>query len=100
MYDARNKKGSFYNGILNYRRHYKQTADVSFAQDSMFEMSDEEKENTRLFLKTCVLPRDKNDLKEKMLESKKYRNELITENFDEYKKIWDFYFVCPDLVSN
>lgn len=99
MYDAKNRKGAFYNAILNQRRKYKNTAEVSFLQNSVIELNDEEKEAVRLCLKTCILPRDKKILKEKMIDSKAYRNEMITHDFDQYKQIWDFYFACSDLVS-
>lgn len=71
---------------------------MSFNQNSVIELSDEEKEAAKLCLKTCVLPRDKKYLKEKLIEFKAFRNEMITQDLDEYKQIWDFYFVCTDLV--
>lgn len=100
MYDAKSKKGALYNGILNRRRKNNQTAEISICETSSIELNDQDKEDVKNFLKTCVLPRDKKALKAKLVEFKVYRNELITQSFDEYKEIWNFYFVCPDLVSS
>lgn len=100
MYDAKNHRGALYNAILNYRRKFEQTVETSILMcESIIELSEEEKNDVKNFLKTCALPRDLEFIKSKLTETKVYRNELITQSFDEYKQIWNFYFVCPCLVS-
>lgn len=98
MYDPKNKRGALFNAIQNNRRKQKQTAEISFCEFSVIELSDEEKKEACNFLKTCILPRDKELLKSKLVDLKSYRNELIVHSLTEYKSIWNFYFVCPDLI--
>lgn len=75
------------------------TAETSICESSQIEMDDQEKDNLKNFLRTCHLPKNKSLLQEKLIESKCYRRELIENAFDEYKELWNFYFVCPQLVS-
>lgn len=92
------RKGVLYNAVLNARRKNNQTAEISICENSFIELTDQEKLDVKNYLKTIALPGDKKALKAKLVEFKVYRNELITQSFDEYKEIWNFYFVCPDLV--
>lgn len=99
MYDAKKKNGALYNTIRYKRKKcHKITAEVSFCESTPTEMTDEEKADLKLFFKTCRLPHNKDALKSKLMESKSYRIEMIANEFDDYKEIWNFYFVCPDLV--
>lgn len=62
-------------------------------------MTDEQKDHVKNYLKTCRLPADKDGLKVSLSQYKEFRKDLIYNSFDEYKSIWNFYFVCPDLVN-
>lgn len=100
LYDSKKRRASIYNGIYNERRKIDQTtAEASFCERSVIELTEHDKETAKFFLKTCILPRDKDELKIKLAEWASFRNEMITTSFDEYKSIWNFYFTCPDLVS-
>lgn len=63
-------------------------------------LSIEDRPDIKNYFKTVVLPKDLIELKRKMIEHAAYRKELILHEFNEYKGIWDFYFVRPELVSN
>lgn len=52
------------------------------------------------FFKNCVLPRDKEKLKEKLKESVSYRRELVHCIDTNFEESFSFYFVSPDLVIN
>lgn len=99
MYDAKKKRGALLNSIAYKRKKsLKRTAEVSFIDTSATEMTNEEKADLKMFLKTCRLPHNKDDLKSKLVESKSYRIKMIADEFEDYKEIWNFYFVCVDLV--
>lgn len=93
------KSGSFYNAIL-YRRKRRSDADRSVLNVSLVEITEEQKDQMKNYLKTCRLPSEKDSLKVILAQYKDYRRDLIMNSFDEYKSIWNFYFVCPDLVNN
>lgn len=75
------------------------TAETSICESSQNEMTEQEKENVKNFLRTCHLPNNKRLLEEKLIDTKTYRRELIEDAFDEYKEVWNFYFACPPFVS-
>lgn len=58
----------------------------------------EDHEEVNHFFKTIVVPKDLDKLKEKLIEHAAYRKEMILHQFEEYKEIWDFYFVCSHMV--
>lgn len=62
-------------------------------------MTDQQKEKVKNFFRTAVLPANMNSVKMTMAQYKDYRIELIRNSFEVYKSMWDFYFVCPELVS-
>lgn len=59
---------------------------------------EEDHEDVKIFFKTVVLPKEIDDVKQKMVEHAAYRKELILHDFEQFKEIWDCYFVCPILV--
>lgn len=101
MYDAKNKKGALYNCISYQRKKHLKSShkNTSILESSQVELIDQEKADVKNFFRTCHLPKDKDVLKAKMVESKEYRREMIHSSFGEYKEMWNFYFVCPELVS-
>lgn len=82
-----------------YRRCKRRRAEESIVNASMIEMTEEQKDCVINFMKTCRLPAQKSELKAILSQHKHYRMDLIRNSFDEYKSVWNFYFVCPDLVS-
>lgn len=95
MYDVSRRTGALYNAIT-YRRRYHRRSSI---QPSTVDISMEEKEELLKFLKTCVLPKDREDLEDILTKYKEYRRNLIVEDVEEYLEICKFYFVCPDLVN-
>lgn len=92
------KTGSLYNAIV-YRRRRNRVTERSIVEASLCELSQEQKDRVIHFLKTCRLPNDMDGLKLTLSQYKDFRMDLIRNSFDEYKSVWNFYFVCPDLVS-
>lgn len=92
------KSGKLYNAIL-YRRKQRGDGERSILNATLVEITDEQKNRVKHFLKTCCLPADKDALKVTLSQYKEYRRDLIHNSFEEYKSIWTFYFVCPDLVN-
>lgn len=98
MYDAQNKKGALWSCILYKRKKSsKRTAETSICEEKS-DLTDDEKNDLNTFLKTCRLPHNKNAMKEKLAWSVNHRITMIAESFEVYKEMWNFYFVCPDLV--
>lgn len=96
------KSSSLFNAILYRRRRRRRQTNPalqSFLNDSIAEMTDEQKNSVMNFFKTCRLPAQKDAVKLTMAQYKDFRINMIHNSFDEYKQIWLFYFVCPDLVS-
>lgn len=93
-----NRSGTLYNAII-YRRRRNVAAERSAVEASLCELSSEQKDRLMHYLKTCRLPGDKDALKATLSQHKDFRMDVIRNSFDEYKSVWDFYFVCPDLVS-
>lgn len=91
------KSGSLYNAIL-YRRRQQGDADRSTLNASLVEITEEQKDQVKNYLKTCRLPSYKDAFQVILAQYKDFRRDLIGNSFDEYKSIWNFYFVCPDLV--
>lgn len=92
------KTGCLYNSIV-YRRTKRRRTEQSIIDDSLTEMTEEQKDCVKNFLKTCLLPAQKSQLQTVLAQHKNFRVDLIRNSFDEYKSIWNFYFVCTDLVS-
>lgn len=63
------------------------------------EETDELDVELKAYFQGCVLPLNKQELQNKLSETRECRKKLICNNFEEYKTMWNFYFVCPDLVS-
>lgn len=61
-------------------------------------MTDEEKKDVQNFFKRCVVTKERKEVEQKLRETKEYRRELIENSLEDYKKMWDFYFIAPDLV--
>lgn len=101
LYDAKNKKGVLYNCISYQRKKRLKNShkNTSILETSNDELDDQDKADVNNFFRTCQLPKDKAILKSKLIETKEYRREMIANSFDEYKEMWNFYFVCPELVS-
>lgn len=93
-----NKSGALYNAII-YRRRRNLASERSAVEASLCELSLEQKDRLLHYLKTCRLPDDKDALKATLSQHKDFRMDVIRNSFDKYKSVWDFYFVCPDLVS-
>lgn len=92
------KTGCLYNSIV-YRRCKRRRTEKSIIDISLVEMTDEQKAGVINFLKTCQLPARKSEMQTILSQHKIFRMDLIRNSFDEYKSVWNFYFVCPDLVS-
>lgn len=92
------KTGCLYNSIV-YRRCKRRRTENSIVNTSLIEMTEEQKDGVINFLKTCRLPAQKSELQTILSQYKNYRMDLIRNSFDEYKSVWNFYFICPDLVS-
>lgn len=75
------------------------TASIDRPSTPDIEESDEIDDELKAFLQSCVLPVNKNELKNKLSETKECRRKLILNDFEKYQAMWNFYFVCPDLVS-
>lgn len=91
------KCGFLYNAIV-YRRRKNRRTRQSVMNISMSNLTEDQKDGIKNFFKTCRLPQAKDNVKNTMAQYKDYRMDLILNSFDEYKEIWSFYFVCPDLV--
>lgn len=89
--------GSLYFALTYRRRKYGNVE--SDEENVSVELTDEQKDRVKNYLKTCCLPGDKNQLKVILSQYKDFRKNLIKTSFNEYKSLWSFYFVCPDLVK-
>lgn len=92
------KSGCLYNSIV-YRRRKRRRTERSIINDSLTELTDEQKNGVLNFLKTCRLPAQKSELQTILSQYKVYRMDLIRTSFDEYKAVWNFYFACIEFVS-
>lgn len=90
--------GSLYNALL-YRRRKNRNSEPTIENEPHVDLTDAQKEQIKNFLKTCRLPENKNEMQMILSQHKDFRKDLIHNSFDEYKTLWSFYFVCPDLVS-
>lgn len=91
------KSGCLYNAIV-YRRRKNRRTRQSIMNESVTNLTEEQKDEIKNFFKTIRLPQAKDAVKNTMAQYKDYRMDLIQNSFDEYKEIWSFCFVCPDLV--
>lgn len=60
--------------------------------------TDEESKRVLSFYKTCVLPADLNDLKEKLKDTIQLRRELIKKKETNFPELFPFYFASSDLI--
>lgn len=100
LYNSAKQQGFLYHA-LNYNQYQKRKAEKSPVglKDGEELWSMEEKEEILAFFKRCVLPQQRNEVEKKMAETKAFRRHVILNDFQEYAKCWQFYFVAPDLVS-
>lgn len=98
LYNPTHKSGFVYNGLM-YRKKKQKNPSLDVNVIETDQLTEEKKEEIRNFFKRCVLPKQRNDVEAKMVETKDYRRELIIGNFEEFREIWDIYFAVPELVS-
>lgn len=99
LYDAARKSGFLYNA-LNYNKKKRKAASAPVILEDEIQMTEEDKEETINFFKRCVLPDDRKSVEKRMIETKSFRRRLIVDDLQKYQECWQFYFVCPDLVSD
>lgn len=92
LYNPKQKKGYLYHKLKNVRAAQKPNLTVPVDE------SDCDQEELKLFLKTCVVKKDKKALKEKLKKTITLRRQLMQCNQDEFADFFKFYFVDPELV--
>lgn len=80
------KSGLLLNAIYHRRRRANRL-EKSIINQSLLDMSDEQKDSVKNYFKTCILPTDKENVKVTMSQYKDFRMDLIQNSFDEYKTI-------------
>lgn len=99
LYDPTKKSGFVYNALRYATRKRKANGRIDLNVSEAALMTDAEKKEVQDFFKRCVLPKQRKDVEARMTDTKAYRREMIIDDFDDYKKMWDFYFAVPDLVG-
>lgn len=110
MIDSKNKKGLVWNK-LSYQRYKKHgqgqqdlaqsMANMELSDDSMSEpITEEELKSIMLFFRTCIVAKERNDLKVKLRKTVKQREEMIKKKGIQFFEVFPFYFIDPSFVSS
>lgn len=101
LWDFKTKKGSLYHKIAYHRygkgkktNHDRESADLPIVSDSE-EINELE---CLLFFRTCVVDRDIDILKIKLVQTLEFRQRLIRKKETIFHKAFPFYFIRPELV--
>lgn len=63
------------------------------------DLSEEEIQKIYTFFNTCVVNKDYSEVQEKLKETVTYRRQFFARSENQFDKIFDFYFVAPELVN-
>lgn len=104
MYNSVAKKGFLYNKL--FYKKYKQRVprptkpvqDEAVPTDDTENLSYDAENEYMLFFRTCLVSRDKEELKIKLTQSIKEREILMKNQAIDFPKLFPFYFLSPDLV--
>lgn len=101
LYNVAKRSGFLFNALAyqNKKRKAEQPLSIMGMNDDSIQTSDGEAKEIINFFKRCVVTREMNRVKEKLIETKQFRRETILNNFETYMDMWDFYFVAPELVG-
>lgn len=99
LYDTKKSSGLVYRRMKYYQRKSRQAAVDAMSQlpDLVDHVTEDEKQKTISFIRTCVMPRDEEVLKVVLKETAKMRQELL--KTDEFFDTCKFYITAPHLVS-